>query len=82
MEKMYMLRVNDSYLYFRKLSDVREWFKDCGVEDNLISVDEDVYSLDNLEEIVGVDLNIENECMVERGDDYCNVYLEVIRFEY
>jgi hypothetical protein len=82
MEKMYMLRVNDSYLYFRKLSDVREWFKDCGVEDNLISVDEDVYSLDNLEEIVGVDLNIENECMVERGDEYCNVYLEVIRFEY
>jgi hypothetical protein len=82
MEKMYMLRVNDSYLYFRKLSDVREWFKDCGVKDNLISVDEDVYSLDNLEEIVGVDLNIENECMVERGDEYCNVYLEVITFEY
>ena len=82
MEKMYMLRVNDNYLFFRKLSDVKEWFKDCGVEDNLISVDEDVYSLDNLEEIVGMPLDIENECLVERGDEYCNIYLEVIRFEY
>ena len=82
MEKMYMLRVNDNYLYFRKLDDVKMWFKDNDVKDNLISVDEDVYSLDNLEEIVGVDLNIENECMVERGDEYCNIYLEVITFEY
>jgi hypothetical protein len=82
MEKMYMLRVNNNYLYFRKLSDVKMWFKDNDVKDNLISVDEDVYSLDNLEEIVGMDLNIENESMIERGDDYCNVYLEVIRFEY
>ena len=79
---MYMLRVNDNYLYFRKLDDVKMWFKDNDVKDNLISVDEDVYSLDNLEEIVGVDLNIENECMVERGDEYCNIYLEVITFEY
>jgi len=82
MEKMYMLRVNNNYLYFRKLDDVKMWFKDNGVEDNLISVDEDVYSLDNLEEIVGMSLDIENECMVERGDEYCNIYLEVITFEY
>jgi hypothetical protein len=82
MEKMYMLRVNDNYLYFRKLDDVKMWFKDNGVEDNLISVDEDVYSLDNLEEIVGVSLDIENESIVERGDEYCNIYLEVITFEY
>ena len=79
---MYMLRVNFNYLFFRKLDDVKMWFKDNDVKDNLISVDEDVYSLDNLEEIVGVDLNIENECMVERGDDYCDLYLEVITFEY
>jgi hypothetical protein len=82
MEKMYMLRVNDNYLFFRKLDDVKMWFKDCGVEDVLISVDEDEYSLDNLEEIVGMSLDIENECMVERGDEYCNIYLELITFEY
>lgn len=82
MEKMYMLRVNDNYLFFRKLDDVKMWFKDNGVEDNLISVDEDEYSLDNLEEIVGMSLDIENECMVERGDEYCNIYLELITFEY
>jgi arsenate reductase-like glutaredoxin family protein len=82
MEKMYMLRVNDNYLFFRKLDDVKMWFKDNGVEDNLISVDEDEYSLDELEEIVGMSLDIENECLVERGDEYCNIYLEVITFEY
>ena len=82
MEKMYMLRVNDNYLFFRKLDDVKMWFKDNDVKDNLISVDEDVYSLDNLEEIVGTSLDIENECLVERGDEYCNIYLEVITFEY
>ena len=77
-----MLRVNDNYLFFRKLDDVKMWFKDNGVEDNLISVDEDEYSLDELEEIVGMSLDIENECLVERGDEYCNIYLEVITFEY
>jgi hypothetical protein len=83
MEKMYMLRVNDNYLFFRKLDDVKMWFKDCGVEDVLISVEEEVvYALDNLEEIVGMSLDIENECMVERGDEYCNIYLELITFEY
>ena len=83
MEKMYMLRVNDNYLFFRKLEDVKTWFKDCGVEDVLVSVEEEViYDLDNLEEIVGMPLDIENECMVERGDEYCNIYLEVITFEY
>ena len=83
MEKMYMLRVNDNYLFFRKLDDVKMWFKDCGVEDVLVSVEEEViYDLDNLEEIVGMPLDIENECMVERGDEYCNIYLEVITFEY
>jgi len=83
MEKMYMLRVNDNYLFFRKLDDVKMWFKDCGVEDVLVSVEEEViYDLDNLEEIVGMPLDIENECLVERGDEYCNIYLEVITFEY
>ena len=82
MEKMYMLRVNFNYLFFRKLDDVKMWFKDNGVKDNLITVDEDVYSLDNLGEIEGMVLHIENECMIERGDDYCDLYLEVITFEY
>ena len=77
-----MLRVNFNYLFFRKLDDVKMWFKDNGVKDNLITVDEDVYSLDNLGEIEGMVLHIENECMIERGDDYCDLYLEVITFEY
>lgn len=83
MEKSYMLRVNDNYLFFRKLSDVKMWFKDNGVEDVLISVEEEViYDLDNLEEIEGMILQVENECLVERGDEYCELYLEGITFEY
>lgn len=78
-----MLRVNDSYFYFRKLDDVKEWFKYCGVEDVLFTDEEDViYSLENLEEIVGMILYVTNKCLCERGDEYCNLFLDVIRFEY
>lgn len=83
MEKSYMLRVNDSYLFFRKLSDVKMWFKDIGVEDVLISDEEEViYDLENLEEIEGMSLRVKNERLVERGDEYCDLYLEGIVFEY
>lgn len=78
-----MLRVNDNYFYFRKLDDVKEWFKDNGVEDVLFTDEEDViYSLENLEEIVGTILYITNEGLVERGDEYCNLFLHSITFEY
>jgi capsid portal protein len=83
MEKMYMLRVNDNYLFFRKLDDVKMWFKDNGVEKRLELEDEEYVDLDNLESIVGdEEVEIYNDCMCERGDEYCNIYLEVITFEY
>lgn len=79
---MYMLRVNDNSLFFRKLSDVKMWFNDCGLTGVLVDDEEQTYSLDELENIVGVNLNIVNLCMCERGDDYCTIELQVITFEY
>jgi hypothetical protein len=81
MEKNYMLRLNDNYLYFKKLESVKDFFIKCGVKDNLIDEDEEVYSLDKLEDIFELQLNITNDCMCERGDDYCDLYLGIITFE-
>lgn len=83
MEKNYCLVINSSPLFFKSLESVRKWFIECGVEDVLVSVEEDVvYSLDNLEYLVGFgEIEIENECMIEMGDDYCSISLEEITFE-
>ena len=81
MEIPYMLVVNDNHLYFKSLNSVKNWFVKCGVTDKLITVDEDVYSINELEQILSLPLQIENECMIERGDDYCYIYLEEIQFE-
>ena len=65
MEKNYMLRLNDNYLYFKKLESVKDFFIKCGVKKNLIDEDEEVYSLNKLEDILG-----ESEFVVryERGN--------------
>ena len=83
MNKSYCLKINDSNLYFKELESIKKWFKECGVKEILESVeDEVIYSLDNLEYLIGEgEIKIVNECMVEMGDDYCSIELEEFNFE-
>jgi len=82
MEKSYVLKINDGYVYYRKLENVKKFLIECGVDDVLFDEDDEVvYSLDNLEEIVGMSLVLTNKCLCERGDDYCEFYLGEIEFE-
>jgi hypothetical protein len=83
MEKNYCLVVNSSPLFFKSLEGVRKWFIECGVKEVLESdEDEVIYELSNLEYLVGFgEINIVNDCMIERGDDYCSISLEEITFE-
>ena len=73
MEKNYCLKINDGNLYFKKLESIKKFFIECGVKDVLESdEDEVIYSLDNLEYLIGEgEITITNECMCEMGDDYC-----------
>jgi len=82
MEKNYCLKVNEHSLFFKSLDSVVKWFKKSGVEKRLELEDEKYVDLDNLESIVGdEEVEIYNECMCERGDDYCSISLEEITFE-
>lgn len=82
MEKNYVLKVNEHSLYFKSLESVKNWFKECGVKERLELEDEEYVELDNLEEIVGEgEVDVFNECMIERGDDYCCIELEEFSFE-
>ena len=83
MEKNYCLVINNSPLFFKSLDGVIKWFKKCGVKDVLVSEEDEVtYELGNLEYLVGFgEMNIINECMCERGDDYCSIRLMEITFE-
>jgi len=86
MEKNYMLRLNDQYIYFKKLESVKKFLIETGVEDVLFTdEDEDdesvVYSLDNLEDILEMQINVTNDCLIEMGDEYCDFYLGIITFE-
>lgn len=88
MEKNYCLRVNQfSYQYhkyFRNLDDVKKWFIQCGVEEELITDDDqDNISLDNLEELLeDWDVEIYNEAFFVIGFNSCMIRLEEIEFEY
>jgi hypothetical protein len=82
MEKNYCLKVNEHSLFFKSLDSVVKWFKKSGVEKRLELEDEEYVDLDNLESIVGdEEVEIYNDCMCERGDDYCSISLEEITFE-
>ena len=83
MEKeFYCLRVNENNLYFKSLESVKKWFEECGVKERLELEDEEYIELDDLISIsCGGEREIYNECMIERGDDYCVIELEVIDFE-
>lgn len=81
-----MLRLNDNYLYFKKLESVKKFLIETGVEDVLTTDEDDdddnvVYSLDNLEDILEMQINVTNDCLCERGDEYVDFYLGVITFE-
>ena len=82
MEKGYCLKVNEHSLFFKRLDSVKSWFKECGVKERLELEDEEYLELDNLESIVGdEEIEVYNDCMCERGDDYRNISLEEFEFE-
>ena len=82
MEKNYCLKVNDGNLYFRKLESVKKFFIECGVKKRLELEGEEYVELDDLEDLIGEgEVDVFNECMIERGDDYCSIELEEITFE-
>lgn len=82
MEKNYVLKVNEHSLYFKSLESVKNWFNECGVEDNtLFLVDDEFMDLDDLEENLNEEMLVVNECMIERGDDYCVIELDEFSFE-
>lgn len=78
---MYSLKVNDFNLYFKKLDSVKNWLIECGVDEELELEDKNI-TLDKLEELLEEGyVEVYNECLIERGDDYCVLELEVIEFE-
>ncbi len=82
MEKGYVLKVNEHSLFFKRLDSVKGWFKECGVKERLELEDEEYLELDDLESIVGdEEIEVYNDCMCERGDEYCSISLEEFEFE-
>jgi hypothetical protein len=83
MEKNYHLKVNEHSLYFKSLESVKKWFIECGVEKRLkLEDDEEFIELEEIGSLLGEgEVEIYNECMIERGDDYCVIELEEISWE-
>ena len=83
MEKNYRLRVNDENIYFKNLEDVKKWFRSCDLEDDKFKMEDGYYlDLESIEELIGEgEVEIYNNSMCERGDDYCSIELEEITFE-
>ncbi len=84
MEKYYCLRVNEENIHFKSLEDVKEWFKTCSLEDNKLELEDGCYlDLDSIEKIIGEgEVEIYNNSMCERGDDYCSIKLDEFKFEF
>ena len=84
MEKNYRLRVNDENIYFRNLEDVKKWFRSCDLEDDKLELEDGWFlDLDDIEELIEEgEVEIYNNSMCERGDDYCNIELERFSFEF
>ena len=82
--KNYCLRVNKEFsVYFKSLEDCKRWFESCSVKDKLELEDGYYLDLNNLEELIGEgEVDIFNESMCERGDDYCTIELEEFTFEF
>ena len=78
----YCLRINGTNLYFKSFEGVKNWFIKCGVKKRLVLEDEEYLELDDLLDIVCEgERFIYNECMIEMGDDYCEIELDVISYE-
>ena len=84
MEKYYCLRVNEENIHFKSLEDVKKWFRTCSLEDDKLELEDDDYlDLDSIEEIIGEgEVEIYNNSMCERGDDYCTIKLDEFKFEF
>ena len=79
--KNYCVVINNSPLFFKSLDGVKKWFKKCGVK-KALELAEGYIDLDNLESIVGnEEVEVYNDCMCERGDDYCVIELNEFEFE-
>jgi hypothetical protein len=84
MEKYYCLRVNEENIHFKSLEDVKKWFRTCSLEDDKLELEDDDYlDLDSIEKIIGEgEVEIYNNSMCERGDDYCTIKLDEFKFEF
>ena len=84
MEKYYCLRVNEENIHFKSLEDVKKWFRTCSLEDDKLELEDDDYlDLENIEELIGEEeVEIYNNSMCERGDDYCTIKLDEFKFEF
>ena len=81
--KNYRLKVNEFNMYFKSLEDVKRWFESCDVKEKLELEDGYYLDLNNLEELLEEgEVEIYNESMLERGDDYCTIELEKFTFEF
>jgi hypothetical protein len=79
----YVLKVNENNLYFKSLEGVKNWFKKGGVEERLkLEDDEEYIELEEIDSLLDEgEVEIYNECMIERGDDYCVIELDEICWE-
>jgi hypothetical protein len=84
MEKYYCLRVNEENIHFKSLEDVKKWFRTCSLEDDKLELEDDDYlDLESIEELIGEEeVEIYNNSMCERGDDYCTIKLDEFKFEF
>ena len=84
MEKYYCLRVNEENIHFKSLVDVKKWFRTCSLEDDKLELEDGYYlDLERIEELIGEEeVEIYNNSMCERGDDYCSIRLEEFKFEF
>lgn len=82
MKKSYYLKIGNEILFFKKLESVKKWFLDSGVVDVLLDIDDEViYDLDNLEYLVNSGcVMVSNECLLERGEEWCGIELGEINF--
>ena len=84
MKKNYCLRVNDESIYFKSLEDVKKWFRTLPLEDDKLELEDGYYlDLESIEELIGgEEVEVYNNSMCERGDDYCTIRLEEFKFEF
>ena len=64
--------------------DVKKWFRTLPLEDDKLELEDGYYlDLESIEELIEEEeVEIYNNSMCERGDDYCTIKLEEFKFEF